>query len=81
MTTATEISETARGLLRQILSSDRVEVTPGNLGAYRELSAAGIMYPVSTFARGPEAIFRFTEEGWRRREEWVNGSAPPVGSI
>ena len=31
--------------------------------AYRDLVAAGLMIPVSTFAGGPEAIYRLTEEG------------------
>ncbi len=68
MATVTELSEAARTLLRRILSSERVGVTPGNLEAHRELAAAGVLYPVSTFARGPESTFRFTEQGWNRRE-------------
>ncbi len=49
-----------------------------NREAYRELAAAGLMYPVSTFAHGPESLFRFTEEGWRRREEWLSGHVPSL---
>jgi hypothetical protein len=30
--------------------------------AYRELVAAGLMQPVSTFAGGPEALYRLTEQ-------------------
>jgi hypothetical protein len=37
--------------------------------AYRDLVAAGLMDPVSTFAGGPEALFRLTDEAERRREE------------
>ena len=65
------LSEAARELLRRRLAGDD-RVTPENLEAYRELSAARIMYPVSTWAGGPESVFRFTLAGWERREEWVN---------
>jgi hypothetical protein len=34
-------------------------------------------YPVSGMIGGPESNFRFTEEGWSRREEWI---ALPAGS-
>jgi hypothetical protein len=64
------LSEAALSLLRRlVLTEDRVEVKPENKEAYRELAAAGIMYPVSGMARGPEANFRFTDEGWTRRHE------------
>ena len=64
------LSEAALSLLRRlVLTDDRVEVTPENKEAYRELAAAGIMYPVSGMFRGPEANFRFTDEGWTRRHE------------
>ena len=65
------LSKAARELLRRRLAGDD-RVTPENIGAYRELSAAHIMYPVSTWAGGPESVFRFTVAGWERREEWVN---------
>ena len=65
------LSEAARELLRRRLAGDD-RVTPENIEAYRELSAARIMYPVSTWAGGPESVFRFTLAGWERREEWVN---------
>jgi hypothetical protein len=65
------LSEAARELLRRRLAGDD-RVTSENLEAYRELSAARIMYPVSTWASGPESAFRFTLAGWERREEWVN---------
>jgi hypothetical protein len=64
------LSKAARELLRRRLAGDD-RVTPENLDAYRELSAARIMYPVSTWAGGPESVFRFTLAGWERREEWV----------
>jgi hypothetical protein len=64
------LSDGARQLLRRRLAGDD-RVTPENLKAYRELSAARIMYPVSTWAGGPESVFRFTLAGWERRKEWV----------
>ena len=74
------LSEAAHSLLRERITSDRYDVTPDNLEAYRELVTAGIMIPISTFTKGPESLFRFTEEGWNRREEWINGTAPRPGS-
>jgi len=65
------LTEAARELLRRRMGGDD-RVTPENLEAYRELSAARIMYPVSTWAGGPESVFRFTLAGWERRDEWVN---------
>jgi hypothetical protein len=63
-----QLSRKARKLLR-LASSEQVDVTPGNLDAYRELATAGLMEPFSGFMRGPEAAFRFTKEGWSRRVE------------
>jgi hypothetical protein len=48
-----------------------IRVDDTNRDAHRELAAAGILYPVSTFARGPVAYFRFTDFGWDRRDEIV----------
>ena len=62
------LSDAALALLRLNLTGPHVAVTIDNREAYRDLAAAGLMYPVSTFAHGPESLFRFTEEGWRRRE-------------
>lgn len=64
------LSKAARDLLRRRANRERVEVTPANLEAYRELARAGIMEPFSGFMRGPEAAFRFTQPGWERREEF-----------
>jgi hypothetical protein len=64
-----KLSRAARNLLRRRASGEHIEVTPDNLEAYRELARAGVMYPLSAFLRGPESVFRFTEEGWNRREE------------
>lgn len=58
-------------LFRLHVERDGVRVDDAN----RELAAAGIVYPVSPFARGPEAYFRLTAEGWERRHEtlgWVS---------
>ena len=62
-----KLSKEARNLLRSL--PEHVEVTAENLEAYRELVRAGVMEPFSGFLRGPEAVFRFTEDGWNRREE------------
>ncbi len=71
---ANKLSEAARQLLRRRLAGDE-EVTDANRPLYRELVAARIMYPVSTWAGGPESAFRFTHAGWERREEWINACA------
>jgi hypothetical protein len=60
--------------MRLHMEQDGIRVDDGNREAYRELARAGIMYPVSTFTRGPEAYFRFTEDGWNRRDE-ISGCA------
>jgi len=31
------------------------------------------MSPCHTFAKGDKSAYRFTEEGWNRRHEWING--------
>jgi hypothetical protein len=66
------LSDAALALLRHRISTKDGTVTPENLESYRELARAGIMYPVSGFVSGPEEMFRFTEEGSARREEWLN---------
>jgi hypothetical protein len=68
------LSQAARELVSRRLAGDD-RVTAENLEAYRELAAARIMYPVSTWAGGPESVFRFTPAGWERRDEWVNERA------
>ena len=75
------LSDDALALLRLRLAGHSRDVTPENKEAYRELARAGIMYPVSGFVDGPESLFRFTEEGWARRGEWISvpagASLPP----
>ncbi len=66
---AIKLSRAGRELLRRRANGEHVEVTPDNLAVYRELANAGVMYPLSGFIVGPEAVFRFTEEGWNRRNE------------
>jgi hypothetical protein len=64
-----ELSRAARRTLSRHLAGDK-KVTDANLEAYRELARAGIMIPVSTFIAGPDALFRFTWQGWERRQEF-----------
>lgn len=37
--------------------------------AYRELARAGMMDAYHSFARGPESVYRITEEAYNRRQE------------
>ncbi|MFI5459368.1 MAG: hypothetical protein ACHRXM_28420 [Isosphaerales bacterium] len=71
---ARNLPEAARELLRHRLAGDR-EVTDANRPLDRELVAARIMDPVSTWVGGPESVFRFTRAGWERRQEWINARA------
>ena len=64
---STRLSDAAPELLRRRANWERVEVTPANLEAYRELARAGILEPFSGFMRGPEAVFCFTQAGRERR--------------
>jgi hypothetical protein len=50
------LSESALALFRLHLEQDGIRVDDANREAHRELAAAGILYPVSTFRRGPERI-------------------------
>ena len=68
------LSKAAETLLRRRDNRERVTVTDETRAAYRELADAGFLYPVSGFTSGAEASFRFTEEGWNRRDEYL-----PVG--
>jgi hypothetical protein len=74
----TTLSEAALSLLRRRLAGEWVGVTEANKPLYRELAAAGLMYPISTFTRGPEGHFRFSEEGWAMRPSVA--TVPPAGS-
>jgi hypothetical protein len=68
-----KLSEAALALLRLHVSHDGIMVDDTNREAHRELARAGIMYPLSGFASGPESHYRFTKEGWERREELLMG--------
>ena len=69
------LSAEAVALLRLHLERDGIRVDDSNRDAHRELAQAGIMYPVSGYSTGPESHYRFTAEGWRRRAEFLSGSA------
>ncbi len=70
------LSEAALELLRYRLATRDNRVTAANKEAYRELVRAGIMFAISGFATGPEASFRFSDEGWK----WINDPASPLSS-
>jgi hypothetical protein len=70
------LSESAVALLRHRIATGDDEVTPANLAAYRELVQAGIMVPLSTFTKGAESLFKFSDEGWERRQDFINAAAP-----
>jgi hypothetical protein len=65
------LSERALALLRFRVERGSRHVDDSNRDAYRELARAGIMYPVSGFISGPEYLYRFTDEGWERRFEFL----------
>jgi hypothetical protein len=66
---ASNLSEDARDLLRQIVSGERIEIVTGNRNLFHELAAARIIYLRNSFARGAESAYRFTYYGWHRRFE------------
>ena len=70
------LSQTALSLLCSCVAGHNPPVTDANREVYRELVSAGILYPLSGFIGGEESSFRFTLEGWDRREEWLNDAAP-----
>jgi len=71
------LSEAARSLLRRRLNGEEIEITDRNRPAYRELARAGIMIPLHTFAKGDESAYRFTDEGWKRRFEFIASTPSP----
>jgi hypothetical protein len=56
------LSESAVAVLRFRVKGYRMPATDGRIDSFRELAAAGIMEPDG-------GDFRFTEDGWARREE------------
>jgi hypothetical protein len=77
MSIRTEISNEAIALLQTCLETRRVVVTPENREVYRELARAEIMFPVSGFVNGEEAVYRFSDDGW----QWVTGPCGPFSSL
>jgi hypothetical protein len=81
MAEQTPLSEDARNLLRLHFSGRSLRMGRGAMDslpgrtveetrtAYRELVRAGLMYPVSGFASGPESHYRMTEEAWNRQDD------------
>jgi hypothetical protein len=64
------LSDAARDLLRRRLAGEWVGVTEENRPLYRELMAAGLMYPVSTFLHGREGYFRPTDAACALRDQF-----------
>ena len=81
MAKSIRLSKPARELLRRCSQGEQEAVRPDNLDAYRELATAGVMEPFSGFLRGPEAVFRFTEEGWNRRAELQRSRFTPSARL
>jgi hypothetical protein len=75
------LSKEALNLLRRRTLGERVEVTPDNLEAYRELAKAGVMEPFSGFMRGPAAVFRFTKDGWDQHEQFQRSRFAPAAML
>jgi hypothetical protein len=71
---ARDLTDAARALLRRRLAGEWVGVTEENRPAYRELVAAGLMYPVSTFLHGKEGNYRPTDAACESREALSEGS-------
>ena len=66
------LSESAVAVLRFRVKGYRMKVIDRSLEAFRELAAAGIMEPVPGADGNPEADYRFTEDGWARRQELLS---------
>ena len=74
MPDAVSLSEPALSLLRLRLAGRRVEVSPENRDAYRELAAAGLAEPVHTFTKGRDSHYRLTLAAVDRTAEFLSGS-------
>jgi hypothetical protein len=68
------LSKSALAVLRLRAKGLRLPVTDRRLEAYRELADAGIMEP-----EGDD--FRFTEDGWARREELISTAEAHLRSL
>ena len=56
-----DLTDAARSLLHRRLAGEWVGVTEENRPIYRELMAAGLVYPVSTLTHGREGYYRPTD--------------------
>jgi hypothetical protein len=74
------LSEASWGLLRQIVSGERVKITQENRSAFRELAAARIIYLMHTFANGDDLGYRFTYFGWNQRSSMRMPTSQSNGS-
>jgi hypothetical protein len=71
------LSASAVGVLRFEIKGYRSRVKGNRLSAYQELAAAGIMEPVP----GSDSEFRFTQDGWARREEFLREAEAHLRSL
>jgi hypothetical protein len=69
------LSPAALALLRRRLAGERVAVTDENRPIYRELVAAALMEPLSTFLHGGEGNYRPTAAAYVFA---ANGSSTPT---
>jgi hypothetical protein len=63
MMEAITLTDAALDLLKRNMSGPQIRVDDENREAYRELSRAGLMYPLHTFAHGDEGSYRLTMDG------------------
>ena len=64
-----DLSDPARGLLRRILSGERVEVDAANRPEFRELATARVIILGHTFTKGAESCYRLTYWGHKLGHE------------
>ena len=70
-----DLSEAARELVRACAAGSIPDADDATRPLYRELTKAGIMMPIGTFTKGDDTVFRFTNQGWERRFEFMEGWA------
>jgi hypothetical protein len=71
---ASNLSNSARDLLRKCVAGTCPDGDETNRPAYRELVKARIMMPMGSFTKGNECVFHFTYWGWKRRFEFAEMS-------
>jgi hypothetical protein len=71
------LSAAAVMALRFEIKGWRSKVKGSQLSAYRELAAAGIMEPIA----GSDSEYRFTEDGFARREEILDAAVAYLHSL